>query len=667
MKYMIFIFCLTAALTQIFATAIPDSYREITIAGKRVPGDNSKNSAKLTFFMPDEVKSARLIDSGGQERSITVLMRLGSQVLVFFDGSPGEELSIEFYREAENRKSAEQISGLLHLVKRFNTDTVVNNIEDFRKLWDVSGTPVGGFTKKVFSGANPYSQNLNSIHIYKGFIDISNDDNYTFYTASTDASFLLIDNKVVAAWPGKHWVGEGLFGMYNGAVKLTKGIHRFEYLHANSQWSCFAIAAYSRPNDKNMTIIPDKMFTPVLDAAQGPLLDMQGHPLPDFSWQNEAMLDLEKFQMYRIVCKPANISGQAKWNWGDKTVQNNRSFHYYFIQGKYPAVLESDNGRAVQQIEVAYRFDQQLIPDDEAVKMVSEAIDQEKTIGIQREGYAFITNAIIQLKMKKQAVEFYSKVLEKNNFIPPDVVLNYFQGLILEDLLKLEKYEEVEKEFKRFLTQVKNPKCLAMSKLEYARMLFYSMGRNADAEKQLNEIERKYIPFESKQLFDILHADLALFNKGFEEASQLYDRLNSMSNKMDRQQKIMVSGMIISIRNCMITKKYDEAMIYIEQIENSQPESRLNPELILMKAKVLKNMGMPRRAAVCYETVLKLNPAILTAAAANLELAEFYCKSLQYRKAREYLNNILTEAPRSHEAVSADRIIKSIARKEDEK
>ncbi|MFA6100732.1 MAG: hypothetical protein WCV67_05440 [Victivallaceae bacterium] len=668
MKYIILIFCLIAVLTQTFATSIPDSYREITIAGKRVLSDTSQSSTKLIFFMPDEIKSARLIDAGGQERGITVLMRQGSQVSVFFDGAPGEELSIEFSREPENRKTAEQISGLLHLVRRFSTDTAVNNIEDFRKLWDASGASAGGFTKKVFSGTNPYSQNMNSIHIYKGFINIPNDDNYTFYTASTDASFLLIDNQIIAAWPGRHWVGEGLYGVYKGTVKLIKGIHRFEYLHANSQWSCFAIAAYSLPNDKNMTIIPDKMFTPVLEAVQGPLLDMQGHPLPDFSWENESMLDLEKLQMYRIVCKPANISGQAKWNWGDNTqAQNNRSVHYYFVQGKYPAALEADNGRAAQQIEVTYRFEQQLIPDDETVKMVSEAMEQEKTIGIQREGYAFITNAILQFKMKKQAVEFYSRVLEKNNLIPPDVVLNYFQGLILEDLLKIEKYEEAEKEFRRFLAQIKNPKCLALSKLEYARMLFYCMGRNADAERQFNEIDRKYIPIESKQLFDIFQADLVLFNKGLEEASPLYDRLNSMSKKMDRQQKIMISGMIISIRNCMIMKKYDEAMTYIEQIETSQPESRLNPELILMKAKTLENLGMPRRAAICYETVLKLNPAASTAAAANLDLAEYYCKSFQYRKAREYLNNILTEAPRSHEAVSAGRMLNDIARKEDKK
>ena len=198
-------------------------------------------------------------------------------------------------------------------------------------------------------------------------------------------------------------------------------------------------------------------------------------------------------------------------------------------------------------------------------------------------------------------------------------------------------------------------------------MLFYCMGRNADTETQLNGIDRKYIPFESKQSFDILQADLALFIKGLDESEQLYNRLNSMSKKLDRQQKIAISGMIISIRNCLIMKKYDEAMNYIEQIENLQPESHLNPELILIKAKVLKNLGMPRRAAVCYETVLKLNPALSTAASANLELAEYYCQSSQYRKAREYLNNILTEAPRSHEAVSAGKILNDIARKEDKK
>ena len=144
MKCVIFIFCLTMAMIQVFAASMPDSCRKITIAGKRAPSDNSRSSAKLTLFMPDEIKSARLIDAGGQERGLTVLMRHGSQVSVFFDGSPGEELSIEFYREPEERKTAEQISGLLHLVRTFNSDATVNNVEDFRKLWNASGASAGG-------------------------------------------------------------------------------------------------------------------------------------------------------------------------------------------------------------------------------------------------------------------------------------------------------------------------------------------------------------------------------------------------------------------------------------------------------------------------------------------------------------------------------------------
>ena len=58
--------------------------------------------------------------------------------------------------------------------------------------------------------------------------------------------------------------------------------------------------------------------------------------------------------------------------------------------------------------------------------MVMEALEQEKNIGIQNEGYAFIANAVLMLKMKKQAVEFYSRLLEKHNLIQPDVILNYF-------------------------------------------------------------------------------------------------------------------------------------------------------------------------------------------------------------------------------------------------
>ena len=662
MRFFIFICCLFITLAQGIAAPMPEFYREITVSGS---SGNSKSCTSLTIFIPEGVKGFRLIDAGGQERGLTALMRQGSCVNAFFNAAPGEKLRMEFYQEPVKQKNADHTSGLLHLAKRFNNDTMVNSVEDFRKLWDNSGQAVGGFTNKVYTGVNPYSRNMNSAHIYKGFITIPENGEYIFYTASTDASFLLIDDKTVAAWPGWHGVNEGLFGAYSGTVTLTKGIHRFEYLHANSQWGYYAIAAFSRPNDKNMTIIPEKMFTPVLAASQGPLFNMQDQPLPDFAWENAATLEVEKLQMYRVICKPANASGLIKWNWGDRTSPgNSRDCHYYFKPGKYSAEMESGSGHSTQQIELNYTPTPQMISDNEAEKMVDEALEQEKTIGIQIEGYAFIANAILQYKMKRQAADFYARIIQKHNLIPPMVILNYFQELILEEMLKNEKYEDAEKEFKRFIARLKDDKCMALAKLEYARLLFYCMGRTGDAEKQFNEIDRKFIPFESKTQFDILQADLALFGKGFDEASQMYDKISSTGKKMDRQQKIMAGGMIISIRNCLIMKKYDEAMSYIERLENWQPEVRLNPELTLIKAKVLENLETPRRAAVCYETVLKLNPPVSTAAAANLNLAEYYCKSAQYGKAREYLNAIRTEAPRSHEAVSAGKILNEIDRKE---
>ncbi|MHB9139304.1 MAG: hypothetical protein ACYC4Q_07875 [Victivallaceae bacterium] len=662
MRFFIFICCLFTILAQGLAAPMPESYREITVSGT---SGNIRSCASLTFFIPDDVKGYRLIDAGGQERGLTALMRQGSCVNAFFNAAPGEKLRMEFYPETVKQKNAEQTSGLLHLVKRFNNDTVVNSVEDFRELWNNSGLAVGGFTSRVYAGVNPYSKNMNSAHIYKGFITIPENGEYIFYTASTDASFLLIDDKAIAAWPGCHGVGEGLYGAYNGTIKLTKGIHRFEYLHSNSQWGYYAIAAFSRPNDKNMTIIPEKMFTPVLAATQGPLFNMQDQPLPDFTWENTATLEVEKLQTYRVICKPANASGLIKWNWGDRTSPGTSSnCHYYFKPGKYSAEMESVNGRSTQQIELAYNPNPQMINDNEAEKMVDEALEQEKTTGIQVEGYAFIVNAILQYKMKRQAVDFYARVMQKHNLIPPAVILNYFQELILEEMLKSEKYEDAEEEFKRFIARIKDEKCLALAKLEYARLLFYCMGRTGDSEKQFSEIDRKFIPFESKMQFDILQADLALFSKGFDEASQMYDRMSSTGKKIDRQQKIMAGGMIISIRNCLVMKKYDEAMSYIERLESWQPEVRLNPDLTLIKAKALENMEMPRRAAVCYETVLKLNPPVSTAAAANLNLAEYYCKSAQYGKVREYLNAIRNEAPRSHEAVSAGKILNEIDRKE---
>ena len=273
----------------------------------------------------------------------------------------------------------------------------------------------------------------------------------------------------------------------------------------------------------------------------------------------------------------------------------------------------------------------------------------------------------MQFKLKNLAMPFYQRMLSKGSQVLGEVVFNFFQSLILDELLEKEKYEAAETALKHFLLQLKNNQALALARLEYARLQLYCLGNAPEAVKFFKTVDRERLTPENDKLYALLEADLALMTESYDRAAELYKKMNSAAQGMSKQQQVQAGGVIISIRNCLVLKKYDDALDYIERLEKEQPEMRLNPEMMLIKAKVLEKLDRPKLAAGYFERVLRLNPSVATAAAADLALAEFYHSRKQYSDVREHLRRIMNDAPRSREAVAAEKMLNEIAQEGMEK
>ncbi len=654
MKWCLWLLCV---ISGVALGAPPDAVRAVKVAAGKP--ENSRNTVSMVFHVPGNSDGFRLQDGDGKERPMSVMMRNGSRIEAFFNGSPGEKLHLEIYREKVSRQTAEAVSGLIHTAKRFDGRTV-NSLEEFREVWKSSPLAGAGFEDRVFAGVNPFDQSLNSLHRYHGFIRVEAEGEYDFYTASTDASFLLIDGKLTASWPGRHGVYGGLYGEFSGKVNLKPGRHEFEYLHANNQWAYYAIAAWQPPARDKFEPIPAAVFTPVLTAEAGALSAPDGKALPDFSWTLDTMLDFFGVHMYQVTFKSKDKV--RSWQWGDGTSGGTENIHYYFKPGIYKVVMETDAGRMEQQIEVAYRYDQKFVDDKTALKMVEGALRQEKNIGIQPDGYNFLAEALIALKQKETGRDFYRTMLGRQRVIPPEVIFNFFKSLILEEMLQKENYEAAEMELSRLISEVKKPEALAAAKLEYAGLLLYYLNRPGDAAGAFNGVKRGLLPATAQVAYDLAEADLALMQKGYAAAQEYYHKMDSQTKKMNRSQILQSGGVVINIRNCLVLKKYQDAMDYLEQLEASQPEVRLNSEMMLLRARVLKELGRPRAAAVCLERVLRLNPDAKTQIEASLELGRYYFDRREMGRAKDYLRTVRQEAPRSREAVAAEKMLQSIAR-----
>ena len=154
---------------------------------------------------------------------------------------------------------AKKLGGLT-LETRANT--VRRPAKDYRHVRSMiaSGRKVfgSGQRRQINDPANPFGPNEYYVGIYDGLIYCPTDGDYAFGTDSDDSSFLLIDGKLVAQWPGGH-NPSGRFNHF-GRLSLRAGVHRIQYYHVQSGGGALARAGWRPPGASEFALIPEDAF-----------------------------------------------------------------------------------------------------------------------------------------------------------------------------------------------------------------------------------------------------------------------------------------------------------------------------------------------------------------------------------------------------------------------
>jgi len=150
--------------------------------------------------------------------------------------------------------------GALTLETRVNPrKRLPNNWRDMTALVAASHWKYGeGPRRQINDPENPFGPSQNYISIYRGAIFCPVAGAYTFATDSDDASFMLINGRIVVQWPGGH-SPSGRFDHY-GTVSLPAGVHRVEYYHVQSGGGSLARAGWRPPGATGFDIIPEEAF-----------------------------------------------------------------------------------------------------------------------------------------------------------------------------------------------------------------------------------------------------------------------------------------------------------------------------------------------------------------------------------------------------------------------
>lgn len=190
-------------------------------------------------------------------------------------------------------------------------------VRDFQQMQEVLQSPgdlVGrAFRPDIFLGYNPFGPEDRMLGVYTGYLVCPWSGEYIFCTASQDASFLCVDDKLVVANGGQH--GPQPRGRILGRVTLDAGLHRLNVYHAcTGAWFPVIVAAWQPPGAMQIKPIPSSAFAEVIEVKPAALEDHQGGVTADFMPEHagEAFLGPGYLQRYSFKAVAGEPNGPCR-------------------------------------------------------------------------------------------------------------------------------------------------------------------------------------------------------------------------------------------------------------------------------------------------------------------------------------------------------------------
>ncbi|MBN1808115.1 MAG: tetratricopeptide repeat protein [Planctomycetes bacterium] len=261
------------------------------------------------------------------------------------------------------RYSWKPAGGLLLETRRYRGGTP-SSIEAMRRIIDDSRPSYGkSFVPNVFHGLNVFGSHTNYVSIYTGTLYAPSSGKYVFCTSSDDASFLLLDGKVVVQWPG--WHGAVGDTRHNAPADLSAGAHQFEYLHVNGSGPGIAVAAWQHPSAAGITPIPADAFGRPGTAAPGPVETKGGGGAADFQCEvsGEAVLPDGSYIVKLAFKDTAGVEAETSWDFGDGLNGRGRvTSHIFLAEGDTVIRMSNRYGSCENRVCVERRYWMDMSP-----------------------------------------------------------------------------------------------------------------------------------------------------------------------------------------------------------------------------------------------------------------------------------------------------------------
>jgi len=536
----------------------------------------------------------------------------GEALKVLFDTSSAESM---YYVYVGDRRSTSappwNVEAGLILETRKLIPGEPDSLARIKQMWEESGSSLGrSVGDRIFHGIHPHGPTKNFISHYVGYFNASQDGDYLFVTVSDDASFLLVDDRLVAEWPGFHDAGGGRRGEHSGRIRLAKGRHAIEYYHAQKDRSSAAVAAWRPPMMDHLEVMGAEDFVSLARFRTISYDSSSTEPSKAcFEWQvmTHTLVGGIAIVTVRFRAFPRRAGLTYRWIFDDGCGAEKRVVDHVFPRCGFREVTLGIFEDGCQLGGLSERI---LVHRDwsRREEWPVATFKEQKSDLMNREWGVTPVEDIANVAAWANNINDHDLLTRlgaacfarEREFAPKHTAVFLKLGFhyLHHDV---RQYEMAERAFRTVLLLEPGDTVLSeKTRLHLAELLVNCSDKPEEAQVLLDQVGAQHLTKEDKRRRKIVLADAFLALGHIERARRHCLEAGDIGKRTDRLYAAKRRTRLELARNFVTRCKYDAAARLIGRIEWETPTEKLSPETGLLMIDVFKGRGeYPRALARC--------------------------------------------------------------------
>jgi len=531
-----------------------------------------------------------------------------------------------------------------------------DSLQSLKNAWALSPEPPGaGFVSMIYQGGNPFGPNMNFLTHYTGYLRLPKAREITFYTLSSDCSFVVINDQEQFGWPGRHSPSTSPDKVAKKTIQCPEGLTKIDYYAAKGEIlpeeRLEAATVFGWQKETGFEAIPREAWIHPGSSQLGGIQSADNRAVPLINAHVDSFVGYAGQWYYEtkfeVRQSPQPIQWEATWTFEDGATVTGSSGSR-LLTGREGQTLQCTLTREGVTLTEPFRID---VPDRLQRASVNDPTDVQRYLAlILAEDASKLTPEAVRSRLlllcefgSDQNVAKYATnwmAQNQNDVLWLTVRLAAIRSRAQSDPVQARQEFMNLLQFLEPVTQK-----IYATELSTAEMdLLVFCLRDADSFGRLGQISWLNSGNDLNRIAKIRIGDLHRLLGHYPEAATQYQSLGSKVK--DPALPVKDSAASIAIRDLLDKGFNKDAQTKLTEWELRRPMVKFDSDFLLLRARTLMAFGRWNEAQVELESFQKVQPDSPYQIEAQFQLARILYEKGSKEEARKLWNAFAKDYPK---------------------